>query len=211
MKNCVVFCIAFLLMLPLVGIDKSLWVYFWVIPVIAYIIVVSLKKEKEFVTEKSIATSSKILKSILINMLSFFLLAMLLLGLIYLLGYFTRNNFLKLEMIVGIGLKIFIYACFFFLLVQNIAVKSLGHYFLKLKVENFSLVSKIKILLLNLYKFSLVYYVLFNWKFKTGEESNQIPELILLVYVINIASRLLVFKNTSLIEKIFGIRVFNDE
>lgn len=101
MKNCIVFCIAFLLMIPIISFNEPWWAYLWIIPVIAYIIAVSLKKEKKSTDKRSVATNAEVYKSFLTIFFCFCLLSVLLSFDIY---WNRRNG----------NSKFFVYVCLFF-------------------------------------------------------------------------------------------------
>lgn len=188
--------------------ENPLWAYVWLIPVLAYIIAISLKKEEQLTTKSSVATFGKVYKSFLINFFGFALFTGLVSAVV---------GFAKLGIIITIN---YLYMLFFFILVQNIFIKSPGYYFLKLRIENFSLESKIRILAFNFCKIS-PFYILFicNTLNVTEEIISTIVFFILFVIGLNMASRFLIpiivhiyaCKHSSLLEDILKIDVLQDE
>lgn len=195
MKNVIVNIFAFLILIPIVPFDKMPISYLWFLPVIIYIIYSYFRKESKLEMNR-IAETKELVKAVILNVIAFLSLCLILSIALRLLSDYTSI--------------IIVYVIFYFILVQNITIRSPGYFYLNISIPNKTLIEKIKVLLLNFIKLFVFYFLFFSDKYEiTDKIQVSILEIVLFLYVLVIISRIFIFKNSSILEKIMKVNIYS--
>ena len=100
----------------------------------------------------------------------------------------------------------------FFFLVQNTDLPSPSYKLLHLHIDNETLIQKLSILLLNFLKYLFMYIVLIADSYGITQEVKQnVLTYVLFIATVNLASRFMIFKDTSLLERFLRIKPYKYE
>lgn len=195
MKNFIVNIFAFLILMPIVPFDKMPISYLWLLPVIIYITYSYFRKESKLEMNR-IAETKEVVKAVILNVIVFLSLCLILSIALRLLSDYTSI--------------IIVYVIFYFILVQNITIMSPGYFYLNISIPNKTLIEKSKILLLNFIKLFVFYFLFFSDKYELNDKIQvSILEIVLFLYVLVIISRIFIFKNSSILEKIMKVNIYS--
>ena len=189
--------VALILILPLVDFTEPPLHFVCFIPILVYAIYVAVVKKKGFVvTAKRPLGLTDIWKLFLLNFFLLALYGLLLVLILKLLPYIHS----------------WIAVSWFFFLVQNTDLPSLSYKLLHLHIDNETLIQKFSILLLNFLKYLFMYIVLIADSYGISQDFKQnILTYVLFIATINLASRFMIFKDTSLLEKFLRIKPYKYE
>ena len=189
--------VALILILPLVDFTEPPLHFVCFIPILVYAIYVAVVKKKGFVvTAKRPLGLNDIWKLFLLNFFLLALYSLLLVLILKLLPYIHS----------------WIAVSWFFFLVQNTDLPSLSYKLLHLHIDNETLIQKFSILLLNFLKYLFMYIVLIADSYGISQDFKQnILTYVLFIATINLASRFMIFKDTSLLEKFLRIKPYKYE
>ena len=189
--------VALILILPLVDFTEPPLHFVCFIPILVYAIYVAVVKKKGFVvTAKRPLGLNDIWKLFLLNFFLLALYSLLLVLILKLLPYIHS----------------WIAVSWFFFLVQNTDLPSPSYKLLHLHIDNETLIQKFSILLLNFLKYLFMYIVLIADSYGISQDFKQnILTYVLFIATINLASRFMIFKDTSLLEKFLRIKPYKYE
>ena len=189
--------VALILILPLVDFTEPPLHFVCFIPILVYAIYVAVAKKKGFVvTAKRPLGLTDIWKLFLLNFFLLALYGLLLVIILKLLPYIHS----------------WIAVSWFFFLVQNTDLPSPSYKLLHLHIDNETFIQKFSILLLNFLKYLFMYIVLIADSYGISQDFKQnILTYVLFIATINLASRFMIFKDTSLLEKFLRIKPYKYE
>jgi hypothetical protein len=194
---------AFLLLLIVMPFTAFLPSVIFLTVVVLFIICTSLLvKQKTLFTNYENATIRDVAWSIIINI--FFLLVYALIAklLIILLGKIISDS------IRWTITACLIYFLLFLFLIQNVQFRSPGFVIMNLTIPSHGLRDKMKILLRNIFHIMIIYIPLFGKKYEIDNNLTKvITEIILVFVIINIIAYLFLFKDISLVDKVFNQRI----
>ena len=189
--------IAVILILPLIDLTEPPLHFVCFVPILVYTIYVTVAKKKNFVvTDTRPLGLNDIWKLFLLN---FFLLALYCLLLVPILKLLTY-------------IDSWVAVSWFFFLVQNTDLPSPSYKLLHLHIDNETLIQKLSILLLNFLKYLFMYIVLIADSYGITQEVKQnVLTYVLFIATVNLASRFMIFKDTSLLERFLRIKPYKYE
>ena len=189
--------VAIILILLLVNFTESPLHFVCFVPTLVYTVYVTFAKKKNFVvTAKRPLGLNDIWKLFLLNFFLLALYCLLLVPILKLLPYIHS----------------WIAVSWFFFLVQNTDLSSLSYKLLHLHIDNETLIQKLSILLLNFLKYLFIYIVLIADSYGISLDSKQnVLTYVLFIATVNLASRFMIFKDTSLLEKFLRIKPYKYE
>lgn len=199
MDSLIVNIAALLFLFPIIPFNLKIYEYIWYLPVVIYIGITVYKKKNNYadncVAQQDV-TLSDWYKIFFINFFFFALLCLI----IFYLNMITKKY-------VSWNIPFVIY---YFLLIQNIDFPTPGNYFMKIYCDTSSVIQKFKIFILNFCKFLMVYCGLLYEKFQfpKSDAYKSLLEIIALCYIFNFFSRFIIFKNTSILEKILHVKFY---
>lgn len=183
----IIVLIGFILIIPLFDFTNIVYI----LPEIFFLIISMIFKDKSYALVK--VSKKRIFQSFCLN--CFFIII-----------------FLAMLYLFNITLNFNILACLIFIIViQNTHFQSIGNYFVKLRIINKTLKDKIKILIWNFCKISIIYFTIILNHFMFDEVLiKRILEFLLLLYVVNITS-FFIMEDKSLLMKVLNITYENDK
>lgn len=189
--------VAIILIVPLIDFTESPLHFVCFVPTLVYTVYVTFAKKKNFVaTDKRPLGLNDIWKSFLLNFFLLALYCLLLVPILKLLPYIHS----------------WIAVSWFFFLVQNTDLASPSYKLLHLHIDNETLIQKLSILLLNFLKYLFIYIVLIADSYGISLDSKQnVLTYVLFIATVNLASRFMIFKDTSLLEKFLRIKPYKYE
>ena len=189
--------VAIILIVPLIDFTESPLHFVCFVPTLVYTVYVTFAKKKNFVvTAKRPLGLNDIWKLFLLNFFLLALYCLLLVPILKLLPYIHS----------------WIAVSWFFFLVQNTDLSSLSYKLLHLHIDNETLIQKLSILLLNFLKYLFIYIVLIADSYGISLDSKQnVLTYVLFIATVNLASRFMIFKDTSLLEKFLRIKPYKYE
>ncbi|MEE0134257.1 MAG: hypothetical protein U0I22_10735 [Treponema sp.] len=189
--------VAIILIVPLVDFTEPPLHFVCFVPILVYAIYVAFAKQKSFVdTAKRPLGLNDIWKLFLLNFFLLALYCLLLVPILKLLPYIHS----------------WIAVSWFFFLVQNTDLSSPSYKLLHLHIDNETLIQKLSILLLNFLKYLFMYIVLIADSYGITQEVKQnVLTYVLFIATVNLASRFMIFKDTSLLERFLRIKPYKYE
>lgn len=189
--------IAVILILPLVDLTEPPLHFVCFVPILVYTIYVTVAKKKNFVvTDTRSLGLNDIWKLFLLNFFLLALYCLLLVPILKLLPYIHS----------------WVAVSWFFFLVQNTDLPSPSYKLLHLHIDNETLIQKLSILLLNFLKYLFMYIVLIADSYGITQEVKQnVLTYVLFIATVNLASRFMIFKDTSLLERFLRIKPYKYE
>ena len=188
---------ALVLILPLIDYSLPIISYYVFLPIVIYniisIVLRNINIEESSSENETLISIKDAYKSFFITFTLFFFIAYCI--------YFIQKF-----IVFSLPFNFFIVLYYFYLL-QNVSFRSLGHYCLRLKINNKTCLEKCKIILLNLLNSIIVFFLFFKKNIDIPrEEEIKFIELFLVILIINAVFRILVLKHQSLFEYFLKIR-----
>jgi hypothetical protein len=191
--------IVFLIVLAIVPFSNDVFYFFFCIIILLFIFGTSLFcikiKNKDKIKITKCITKKDRYGAFLINLFSLALYGVMLR---FLMIYINEESIANYPL----------YSVLFFVLNQNIVVRSPGFILMNLHYNNEKLSDKIKILIRNICHFSLIYVLLAGKCFNVDDRIVRLfGEMIVACFLLNILMKYIVFKNESLLDKLLKNKI----